>query len=771
MNKLLAIGMVMVFTTMVAAQSNIAIGEWKSYLPYQSGVRLTESPDKVIYATKEAIMTIDKTNDEYNFLSKVEGLSDVGIQEIEYDLIHNQLIIAYTNSNIDIVDGNDVINRSDIKNNLNFPDRSINDIIIKDEKWAYLATAFGIVQFDLINYEFGFTTITDVEVNALSYNDNYIFAATDDGLYRGEVTSGINLGDFGNWEIMGEGTGLPSLSLITDTEWFDGKLYVSVDTILYSSEDNLTFDSIATTPTGFDPVYLTSGHQYLMWGSKDPFVESEILFLAMDGTQEWGQSGCPNRTTAILEDNNGNIWYGDEWNELRRSDGPHDPCIRFTTSTINGNSISEIAFEDNVVYGATGGVSEIFTVQANRDGFYILKDKDWSFINEQNHQGIRNSNFINFYTILPDPATDKLFIGSYGAGLMEYNTTTQESQFFTVDNSSLQKTLGDSHTTRVSGLAWDDGDLWISNFGAPEPISVFTADETWHSFNVPGSKYLAQVIVDQNGYKWFMIVGSAGGVLVYDDNGTVQNPTDDRPPRIISTGNSELNSNIVNCLAMDHNGDVWVGTIEGPVVFDCGGSVFESDCRGSKRLVLQDSIAAFLLETEEIKTIAIDGANRKWFGTRNGIFVQSPSGEEQIAHYSVDNSPLFDNNIIDMNFNDISGEMFISSEKGLQSIRTETLGSKVNRHEEPVYAFPNPVRPDYKGPIAIKGLARDADVKITDIGGKLIYETTALGGQAIWDGNDYNGQRAASGVYLVFSAGASSFDTPDSFVTKILIIN
>jgi len=226
----------------------------------------------------------------------------------------------------------------------------------------------------------------------------------------------------------------------------------------------------------------------------------------------------------------------------------------------------------------------------------------------------------------------------------------------------------------------------------------------------------------------------------------------------------------VTSLAVDRDGQVWVGTTSGPVIFDGGPNIFDIDNVGSRRKVLQDSIVAFLLETEDIRTIAIDGANRKWFGTRNGIFVQSPDGETQIAHFTEDNSPLFDNVVKVLRFDDDSGRMYVGTDAGVQVYRTETEVAS-NRHSSNVYTFPSPVRPDYEGDIYIKGLARDANVKITDLNGKLVHETQALGGLAKWNGEDYTGRRATTGVYLVWSTGTAAFDTPDSFVTKILIVN
>ncbi len=191
---------------------------------------------------------------------------------------------------------------------------------------------------------------------------------------------------------------------------------------------------------------------------------------------------------------------------------------------------------------------------------------------------------------------------------------------------------------------------------------------------------------------------------------------------------------------------------------------------GSRIKVEQDGVLNYLLAEETIYSIAIDGANRKWFGTGSGVFVQSPSGNEQVASYTTSNSPLLSNRIIDIAIDGHNGVVYIATDGGIMSVRTDAVtGGLV--HDKNAYAWPNPVRPDYNGPIAIRGLAADAVVKITDIRGQILFETRALGGQAIWNGRDLNGQQAATGVYLVFSVGASDgYNKPDALVTKILIV-
>ena len=181
-----------------------------------------------------------------------------------------------------------------------------------------------------------------------------------------------------------------------------------------------------------------------------------------------------------------------------------------------------------------------------------------------------------------------------------------------------------------------------------------------------------------------------------------------------------------------------------------------------------------LLETENVIDIAVDGANRKWIGTQNGVFLLSPSGEEQVDRFTVANSPLFDNNIVDIAVDQQTGEVFIGTAKGIISYQSDAVeGGRVHRSD--ILVYPNPVREDYEGPIAINGLARDAVVKITDVTGKLVFETNALGGQAVWNGRDYNGRRVQTGVYLVFSSSnarnTSLNARPDAAVAKIMVIN
>jgi ligand-binding sensor domain-containing protein len=336
------------------------------------------------------------------------------------------------------------------------------------------------------------------------------------------------------------------------------------------------------------------------------------------------------------------------------------------------------------------------------------------------------------------------------------------------DNSSFQTDIGSPTNSRVGGLAFDDeNNLWISNSRAENPISVLRNDGTWKNFALPctSDNTTRNMAIDAFGYKWFAMMNTGLGILVFDE-GDLNDDGDDRCI-VITTSNSNLPTNEVRDLALDLDGNMWVGTKQGVIVFEC--NVLDNDCPGSLRIVDEDDFGAFLLEEEDVLSVAVDGANRKWFGTTNGIFVQSPSGEEKVANFTTANSPLFDNTIQDIAFDNVTGEVYIGTNEGLQVYRSDaTAGGLI--HDANVTVFPNPVRPEYTVQIAIKGLAEDADVKITDVTGLLVYETTALGGQAIWDGKDYTGRKANTGVYLVFST-SKTISNPNTAIAKILFIN
>jgi len=757
----------------MSSQGDIAIGEWSSYLPHKAGFRVEQSEDKIIYATTGSIFTIDKDDASIEYLSKVEGLSETGISEIVYDDFNDQLIVAYENSVFDIISGSEITPIFDIKNNTNFIDRRINKLFIQNKQWLYIATGFGLLQYNLETQGFGFTLDAGQLVSDISGNDEFLVMLGDNGVYVLDFQNETFPNAFLSWNRVSQG--LPADYTAKAVLVKNNRLYIATDEAVYGSNDFQTFTEVyQNTDPSFGALLMHDIPEGWILGVKNQSTSrSKVLFFDDFDTPINEINDCVNKLLDVEVDEKGRIFFADEFSSIRFID-ENGSCQRETFRGPFNLEATDIDVKDNRVFVASGGVTEQFFDKFSRNGVYILEEGDWNNINQDNEPFFRDNNIVQFYQIEAHPREEKFYIGSFWSGLIEYNEETGERVLYNDANNNtggaLGAAVGDEERTRISGLTFDNNNnLWMSSYLASRPLVVLTEEGTWHSFPINADSKLTDIVADDLGNIWGVIGGNTGGVVVYGPNQTISDPTDDPPSKLFNINNSEVPSNLVNAIAKDLDGTIWVGTAQGVVAFECGGSVFESSCIGNKRIVLQDSIGAFLLETEDVQAIAVDGGNRKWFGTRNGIFVQSPSGEEQVAKFDIENSPLFDNNIKAMSYNEETGEMYIASNRGLQSYRTQTTGARPS-HSSNVYAFPNPVRPEYQGTIAIKGLARDAEVKITDIDGQLVFQTEALGGQAVWDGRDINGREVSGGVYLVFSSSSDSFRDPDSFVTKILFV-
>ena len=751
--------------------SNLKLGQWQQHLPWQRVRYVTNSADKVYCATEWAVVEIDKADRSPRFLTKVEGLSDIGMGVIRYNPAAAVLVLTYSNSNIDLWRpdaGGSVTNMPFIqKNTTLIGDKKIYDIFFEG-KSAYLACGFGVVKLNLEREEVEYTVFTGRAVRSFAVLDGYFYLGTEDGMYR-LSTSYDNPADFGQWIFMDEKVGFPAAYEVGPMAVFGGALYFGSDKTLLRF-DGSALENLESHPTQ-SVRYLTTEGAGLVVGWKEQFV-GRVQYRDASGTATEIQLPCEAiRPLYAVEDGSRKFWFADDLEDFRFYDLTKNQCDRFRYNSPFNHQSTDIAIaQGGKVFVATPGPASDLAPPYRRDGAYVFEAGGWSQFSILTNPELQAGDcYADMWRVAAHPEEDVFYVGSWVGGLIENAAGTVKC--FTKDNSILQNAGASGPTrTAIGGLAFDaENNLWISNYDAQAPIAVRKADGSLRNFAGATANNLLQVVVDQSGYKWF-VIGLGGGVLVYDSGNDIDSPGDDRY-RVITTSNSNLPSNTVNCLAVDLDGDVWIGTQKGVISFECGSNVFdETNCKGSLRILKVDDFNGYLLETEDVRAIAVDGGNRKWFGTFNGIFVLSADVTEQVARFTATNSLLFDNNITDIAVNPANGEAWIGTEKGLQVLRTEAVaGGKINTPKP--YAYPNPVRPDYDGPIAIYGLARDANVKITDTSGKLVYEGTALGGQAIWDGRDYLGRRAASGVYLIFATSSESFDSPDAVIAKVVILN
>jgi ligand-binding sensor domain-containing protein len=325
----------------------------------------------------------------------------------------------------------------------------------------------------------------------------------------------------------------------------------------------------------------------------------------------------------------------------------------------------------------------------------------------------------------------------------------------------------------VSGLKFDaKGNLWSANGYTDRPLKVRKADGVWATYYLGAgavNKLTTEIEIDFQDNIW---IGTyANGLFGLQHQGTLDDPSDDKT---IQLTNGELlgalPSNKITALAADFDGELWIGTDAGfAVLYNANGSFTAGAGNYDAQRILIPFEGNFeeVLGDANITDIEVDGGNRKWMSTANaGLVLLSPDGTQIIAQYNEDNSPLISNTIYDIELNHTTGELYIVTDRGLVSFRIDATYEDATY--ESLNVFPNPVKPDYFGPITIQGLRYNSDVKITDAGGNLIYKTQSNGGTATWDGQNLNGEKVPTGVYFFWTA--NNYQGGERKVAKVLVI-
>jgi hypothetical protein len=775
------VGLFLVLKTAVFGQTDsifppLRIGDWQQHLPWQRTLSISSSSQKIYCATDWAVVEIDRTERTPNYLTKVEGLSDAGMQLVRFNRNTNLLLIAYTNANLDLYDPTDgsITNLPFIKKNINIAgDKTVYDVAFNGSD-AYLCTGFGAVKMNLTTAEVDFTVFTGVPVRSFAVFKNHYYLGTDEGAYRIALND-ANPADFSRWSLLGQAQGFAPGQAVGALMPYGDDLYVGLESEGLLRYNGMQAATVADQKSDMEVRFMTAESGGLVVGWRGSDVGKVEYLDVPTGAFAEVQGACgATRALWAIEDGTRNFWFADQFEQFRYFENSSGQCERFVFNSPYTHHVTDLALRGKKVFVAARGADGNLNPRGYQEGVFLLDDDGrWRRYNgDSNPELVTNDTHKDWWRVLPHPTDERMYIGSFVGGMVEMNDDGTASKIFDKNNSILQNAgAAGTGRTAIGGFAWDEQDnLWICNYGAARPIAVREPDGSLHNFSSSAGANFLQVAIDQSNYKWF--VGAfEGGVVVYDSGAKVDDPSDDRY-RHINSSNSVLATNAVNCVAPDLDGDVWVGTQAGLYSFECGSNIFDTQnpCKGTRQIINVDGFNGYLLQDENIRCIAVDGANRKWVGTTNGIYVQSQDGRTTLARFTATNSPLFDNTINDIAIDGKTGLVWIGTAAGLLSLRTEaTDGGKLQSPQ--AYAYPNPVRADYDGPIAIYGLARDSNVKITDVAGHLVYEGTALGGQAIWDGRDYLGRRAASGVYLIYASSSESFDNPDTVITKVVILN
>lgn len=756
--------------TMVMGQG-LPIGQWRHHLPVSHIIAVAETPESIVGASPYALIQYHKTDKSIERLDKVRGLSDFGITSLAYADDQDLLIVGYENGNIDIVRGDQVVNIPDVRMASIMGSKRINNILVLGDL-AYLSCDFGIVELDigrfLINDTFFIGSLGSlVNVYDLAFTGSHFYAATAEGVRVAHVDA-INLADYQNWrrETI---TGMPD-EVFTLSVFFEGRVIVNLSNeqgdYLYAHDGTgwQLFNPFSDNYASYRKKKLRSSGGFLLVSNNDwlDIFDDKLGFVRR--VQHYPDAGV--RPLDALIDHDQRLWIGDMLSGLVLEQAANTyEMIRLPgppTANVFG-----LGSREQKLWVAPGAISRGGSNTWNQDGVFVFDQEKWTSYNRWRVEEL--AEVWDIIRITPDPANpDRAFASSWSSGLLEVSTTGVEKRYDHT-NSTLRKRFEIEDFTRVGGAAVDrKGNVWVTNSQVQRPLSVKKPDGQWLSFagspHVGSSQVVGDILIDQADQKW-VILHQGGGIFLFRENNL--DSDDDFQARRLTTQHG-LPSNEVYSLAVDQNGYVWVGTDQGVAVFYAPNRAFTGEAFAAQLIVVeQDGFGGYLFENETINAIRVDGSNKKWFATtRSGAFLLTADARETIFHFNVNNSPLPSNNILDISIMEKTGEVFFATDLGLVSFRGLATGG--DRMHTDVVAYPNPVRPEYNGYIAIKGLVTNALVKITDIAGNLVYETIAEGGQAVWNGQDLFGRRPASGVYLVFSTNA---DGSETMVTKIMFIN
>ncbi|MDQ3046433.1 MAG: hypothetical protein M3R27_02720 [Bacteroidota bacterium] len=766
-----------------AFSQDVAIGSWKDHLSYTSALAVAEGDNKVFCVTRGGVFVLNKNDNSLERLSKVNSLSDVEATNVNFNPYNNKVVIVYKNSNVDLLQNGQIINLPDIKNKPILGNKSINNIYFINQ-YAYLSCGFGIVVIDTDRNEVKDTYYIgpggiSLNVRDITSDAANLYAATDAGIYKASL-SNPNLANFSAWSTMTTGLPLPSGIYNTITA-FNGKIYTNLsraimigafqqDTIY--EYNGTSWSPFTVLPFGYNVYQLES------YGNRMILVEEgrvwlyDISFAVLGVTYTYFGGGVAANQATV--DNSNIVWIADNYHGLVRSQA----SFTNTSHTPNGPATStaiNMDLKDNKLWIAAGGVNNGYGNLFNITPASNYIDGEWRSARGNYSSTVNLDTLFDIMNVFVDPNdANKVYATTWYDGMLEFNNGVPV-KLYNESNSSLKKITAATsvfNPIQTYGMAMDENNnLWVTNAGTKYSLSVKRSGGSWGNFDLSFAIGIAptptHIIVDENDQKW-VVLARGGGLMVFKGNSTSVPNSSNTKKLTSATGNGKLPSNGVYSIAKDMDGEIWIGTDKGIAVFYSPESVFTGDNFDAQQILLeQDGHVQILLETELIQAIAVDDANRKWIATANsGVYLMSPDGTQQIYHFDESNSPLFDNDVRAITINRKTGEVYFATSKGVISYRGTSIEGNENFTD--VYAFPNPVAHDYEGPIAIKGLVNNTILKVTDISGSLVYETKSEGGQALWDGKNFNGERVSTGVYMVF---CTNEDGSQKFATKILVIN
>lgn len=725
--------------------------QWRLHYSYTDMQKVVLTPTEVYGLANETLFALNKQDETLTDYNKSTGLNGAVVADIAYDATTGQVVVGYTDGRIDLIAADGTVKAMpDLYQKASSMQVSINSVLAGSDR-VYLAMPFGIVSVNprkaevMDTYYIG-DSAQDVNVLRVAELGDTLYAVSATTLYY--ASKNDNLLDYAYWKQ----AALPSAKASVENLLVaHGRPYLMQGTQLYERKDNAW--------------HAVAGADSLRWVSGD----KTHLFV-----YRWGPG------VLSIDENDSLSVVGGYW----VNDVVYDPSTNVHWMAAPERGITRLTAQGREFFIPNGPVSNNgyrlryaaghiyvaggarWATQSSRDGSFSIYDgSQWtnfssSTIRTQAGMSLRP---LDIVSIGADPNdAGHFFACCYGMGVIEFRNYKGYKQY-TVENSTLRSAAADNPTyyTRTEGAMVDDeGNLWVLNTGDnSHPVNIMTPAGQWYGLDMYAGREAVhfatpwEITVDNRNtnYKWMIDQRAAPGVVLLDDGGTPLSASDDRVVKrntFIDGDNIQLTPAVLYCLAQDLDGDIWLGTPTGIIVIPSSVDFFASnDCKRIK-IPRNDgtNLADYLLGTEQVNAIVVDGANRKWIGTQtSGIYLMSADGLTTLAHFTTDNSVLPSNTILSIAIHAQTGEVFAGTASGIASYKSDAADPHDDLSE--AYAYPNPVRPNYQGMITIMGLMENTTVNIIDAGGNLVCKTISNGGIAVWDGRNFRGERVGSGVY------------------------